>query len=526
MLNSFILSFKLKYTYKTNGIIYSLKSTPLIKRLLPSSLYASSGLKKLANILSIILEIVSIFFGKLLYMLLMIFLALNWMKNTNPDGFIHLFFFLTIIGCLLNTKLFDPTKDKYYAMFLMRMDAKEYTLSNYYHFLIKMAVGFVPFTIYFGLMSGVSLVICLIMPLFVVSMKLISASLVLFRYKKKGRVKNENLPSPGIIAAVVMLLAFAYLPPVFGYAINTAIFAVVCGVCLIISVFSLSYIRKFDEYRSVYKDLLSPKNIVFHSQTTTANTTKSYYLKKIDISSDNTTSKKTGYALIHDLFIKRHSRLLAKSVKRITICVLIVFVASIAAIMILPNIKNGINELMITSLPYFLFVMYFINRGKVITQAMFMNCDHSMLTYRFYRQPKAILSLFTARLKYIILINLIPAVLIAIGMPLLLFITGGTPNPLNYILLLTSIITMSVFFSVHNIMLYYLLQPYNVNLEMKNATFMIANSVTYLICYFAIYQKIPTLIFGSLITVFCILYVIVALFLAYKLAPRTFKLRG
>jgi hypothetical protein len=194
--------------------------------------------------------------------------------------------------------------------------------------------------------------------------------------------------------------------------------------------------------------------------------------------------------------------------------------------MILPDIKSDINELIMTSLPYFLFVMYFINRGKVITQAMFMNCDHSMLTYRFYRQPKAILSLFTARLKYIILINLIPAVFIAIGLPLLLFITGGTPNPLNYILLLTSILTMSVLFSVHNIVLYYLLQPYNVNIEMKNAAYAIVNSITYLICYFAIYQQIPTLIFGSLITAFCILYVIAALFLAYKLAPRTFKLRG
>jgi len=62
-------------------------------------------------------------------------------------------------------------------------------------------------------------------------------------------------------------------------------------------------------------------------------------------------------------------------------------------------------------------------------------------------------------------------------------------------------------------------------LEVKNATFSILNSFTYFVCYFAIGKKIPTLIFGTLISVFCIVYIVVALVLAYRLAPKTFKLR-
>lgn len=53
--------------------------------------------------------------------------------------------------------------------------------------------------------------------------------------------------------------------------------------------------------------------------------------------------------------------------------------------------------------------MYMMNRARAITQAMFVNCNHSMLTYRFYRQLKALLSLFMERLKYVIAINLMPA---------------------------------------------------------------------------------------------------------------------
>ena len=67
MINTFITSFKLKNTYRVNSIIYSIKQFPLIKRILPNSLYKSKGLKIFANIISTFMELFSIFLGKLLY---------------------------------------------------------------------------------------------------------------------------------------------------------------------------------------------------------------------------------------------------------------------------------------------------------------------------------------------------------------------------------------------------------------------------------------------------------------------------
>ena len=67
------LSFALKNTYRVNSILYSLKQIPLLKRLLPQRLYQVRGLQVFANIISILWEIISVFGGKLLYFLLMIF---------------------------------------------------------------------------------------------------------------------------------------------------------------------------------------------------------------------------------------------------------------------------------------------------------------------------------------------------------------------------------------------------------------------------------------------------------------------
>ena len=127
------ISFSLKNTYRVNGILYSLKQIPVLKRLLPQSLYKVRGLKIFANVLSVIGEILSMFVGKLLYFATMV-CGIGAVYEKLPDSqvFLHLLFFLTVIGSFANTHLFNPTKDKYYAMILMRMDAREYTLINYF----------------------------------------------------------------------------------------------------------------------------------------------------------------------------------------------------------------------------------------------------------------------------------------------------------------------------------------------------------------------------------------------------------
>ncbi len=523
MLNTFVLSFQLRNTYKTNSIIYSLKSIPLVRRILPDALYASPGLKTFANVISILMEIAGVFLGKLLYLVCLIFPAAEMMSAAKPAAFVHIFFFLTITGGLLNTQIFNPTKDKYYAMFLMRMDAREYTLVNYGYFLLKMAVGFLPFTLLFGLLSGVNAAVCVLMPFFVCGVKLLFTAVALARSHQGERVHNENLPAPVVWIGVVVTLAAAYIPPFFGYAMPVWLFAMLCIPVLAAGAAAAWYVVRFPAYRAVYRILLS--GTLAMNQNSAAQAVQQSYQKKIE-ADISLTSRQSGYKYFNELFMKRHSRLLTKSAKKITLILLVLLAAAVFACLFVPQARAPMNELMLTFLPYFLFVMYFVNRGRTITQAMFINCDHSMLTYRFYRQPKAILALFAERLKYIAAINLIPATVIAVGLPLLLFLSGGTDQILNYVLLFVSILAMSVFFSVHTLVMYYLLQPYNIHMESKNATYGIVNYITYLICYIAIGKEVPTLVFGIGITAFCLLYVLVALLLAYRLAPKTFRLRS
>ena len=524
MLKTFITSFKLQNTYRTNSIIYSIKQLPLIKRILPNSLYKSKGLKIFAGIISILWEIINIFIGKVIYIAAMIFMALSWYKTNNADTFIHIFTFLTLAGGLLNTYMLNPTKDKYYAIILMNINAREYGLSNYYYQLIKLIVGFLPFTILFGMIAGVPLWIQIAIPFFVLAIKLIVMNYCIYDFKKTNKVSNENLPTKFVWGFVGICLLLAYDLPAINITLNQTIFLYVFIIAIILGIVSLVKIHNFKDYRRMYKQILTESNVYVQEKVTGTQLIKDTSLKQIELDK-NYTSNKSGFAYFHDLFVKRHRKILTTAVKKQSIVILLIIIAMIIGIQMNNDFKVKTNEVLLVYLPYFVFIMYCINRSSSVTQAMFMNCDHSMLTYRIYRTPKVILGIFKERLKTLITINLLPAVLMGGGLALLLYLSGGTDNPINYAIQFVSIIAMSIFFSVHYLVMYYLLQPYNVNTEMKSSTYKVVQGLTYIVCWYMIQIQMPIFTFGIATIVFCIAYCLISLFLAYKYAPKTFKLR-
>ena len=524
MLKTFITSFKLQNTYRTNSIIYSIKQLPLIKRILPNSLYKNKGLKIFANIISILWEIISVFIGKIIYITAMIFGPLSWYNGNEADIFLHLFTFLTLAGGVLNTYMLNPSKDKYYAIVLMNINARKYGLSNYYYQLIKLVIGFLPFTILFGKIVGVSLFIGILLPFFVLAVKLIAMNFCLYKFKKTKKAINENLPTKFVWSFVGICLLLAYGLPAINITINSVIFLYIFVITMIFGIYSLVKIHNFKDYRKMYKQILTESNVYIQEKVNGTQAIKDNSLKQIELDKKYT-SNKSGFAYFHELFVKRHKKILTEAVKKQSVVILILIIAIIIGIKLNVEFKTRTNEILLVYLPYFVFIMYLINRSSTVTTAMFMNCDYSMLTYRIYRTPKVILGIFKERLKTLITINLMPAIIIGGGLALLLYLSGGTDNPINYLILFVSIIAMSTFFSVHYLVMYYLLQPYNVNTEMKSSTYKGVQGLTYIVCWYMIQIKMPIFTFGIATIVFCIAYSLISLFIAYKYAPKTFKLR-
>ncbi len=517
------ISFSLRNTYRVNSILYSLKQLPLIKRLLPQALYSVRGLKIFANILSGIWEVISVFLGKFLYLIIMV-VGIGSLYQGVPAGqvYLHILLLLTVIGSFMNTHMFNPTRDKYYAMILMRMNAREYTLVNYFYAILKVIAGFLPFTILFGLDAGVPFWLCVLLPFSIAGAKMAVAAYTLWEYENRKKVYNENRMQKYVWLCAGVLLAAAYGLP----AAKVTIPQPAVGVLLILfaaaGAVGMRKILTFEKYRQINQEMLAD---MMNQMDTAAQVVQKQSQKSISTDTGITSNKK-GFEYLNELFVKRHRKILWKSSRRLAVIALIMFAGMLLACGVSPAFRTRTNEILMVFLPYFVFIMYAINRGNDFTRALFMNCDHSLLTYSFYKHPGMVLQLFRIRLREIIKVNLLPAFVIGTGLCALLYVSGGTDHPIDYAVLFVSILCMSIFFSIHYLTVYYLLQPYNAGTEIKSGTYQIVMSFTYFVCFFFMRVRLPILAFGLGCIAFCVLYSIAACILIYKFAPRTFRLRA
>ena len=142
--------------YRVNGILYRLRFLRLP--------YENSFAKTLGLVLAVLREIFGILLGKLLYMAVFFAAPLLLIRRElPPELYGHLLVFLTLIGGIFNNNLLNGGRDAYYAVILLRMDARRYTLSAYGYYLLKTAVGFLAAALLVGhliLRQGLALCWC------------------------------------------------------------------------------------------------------------------------------------------------------------------------------------------------------------------------------------------------------------------------------------------------------------------------------------------------------------------------------
>lgn len=522
MRNLFIHSFHMNMAIFSNSLIYRLRCLPLVKYLIPSTLYGNEGISAFITIIMTIIKIILNLLKKVIYISLVI-LCINFISGNINDKFLTTMLILSFFGAFANNKLLVATKEKYYSVVLMRIDANQYAKMDFVKEMINDYILFTFTLLVTGLIMNINLLTCLLMPIFIISCK----CMVTLLLTKTYGTKLFKILEGNVFGLVVIVLALAITSlslykqvyiPFNGFIIVTLMFMIIAILCF-------KQIMQADCFKQIYKKKITLNNIIFNTDNFMSENTKKTLNKKITYDR-HSTSNKSGYEYFNELFTKRHKKILTNSAYRFAGFYLIVIVIIILAILLFPEARTSINEMIMSRIPYFLFVMYFTNRGASVTQAMFVNCDSSMLRYRFYRRPEVILGLFKQRLKTVFLVNLIPSLIIALGLCILLFLSGGTSSPINYVLIFLCINAMSAFFSVHNLVLYYVLQPYNINMQAKGTLYSIISGLTYFVCYTLMGVELATFPFTIAVIIFSILYILISLSIAYKQAYKTFKIKN
>jgi len=514
MLETLKNSLNVRSAYKTNTFIYSFKTIPVIGKLIPDTVYGEPAFKELFKIFSFIIGFITKVIMNVVLILIMYYLNKGLFDGTYIS-FLMMFLIISILSNLYVPVTFNTKRDADYLISNLRMNPKMYLLGTYFVDLIGMYIIQVPIYMIFLHLLRANMLIAFLLPFIYICLSIFSSCLRMMFIKNKLLKTFINL----LITCGVLGFLYYYISSYEVVNFIPMIFGVFV-IFIVIGLLSLVYLIKYNHYRKTFK--------LLHVKSLEDNEYKEANLKAITASivlDENITSNYEGFDLIHDLFVKRHRKMLTDPVKIACYIIgsILIFMCLITYFF---DIKEPIHKFIMNGMGYIAFIMYFINRGDQICKAMFMNCDCALLNYRLYRSPKTILEMFTRRLKTSIKLNLIPAGIMSVGGAILLMITGDN-NAMNYILFVLTILSMSMFFSIHYLVMYYLLQPFSEKTEVKNKAYSFINILVYLFCYIPIYYEIPLplSIIGPIVIIFTIVYSLIGLALAYKLAPKTFKIR-
>ena len=520
MISSLKRSLKIDICYAVNSFIYSIRKLPILDDLITDDIYKSKRLKGIIRIISLILSFGKMIVGRLLYFLVIYISCLYIFES---DGYFqHVFFIFTLIGMFINNKLLNTSQKKYLSILVFNMESKKFMWSSLvWDLFINVILNSIGFLSLYGMLN-IDIVVVISLILLCLFCRVIGEGLNIFYYKKFGYIWYNNYPLYFSILGILLSLC---LLPLINISISNSFVIISTIVMFICSIISFLYLRSIDDYKIMFKHLNSLKKAMNEDEARAYSRQSMVEIKNKDkeISLDKIKGKK-GYDLFNTIFYERHKEILENSSRKYSLIIFVLYAIFIGIVIFNDSIDSSIHNFLMTKLGMFVFIMYFINRGSIVTQAMFYNCDHAMLTYNFYREPSVLLGLFKKRLISIIKVNLLPAFLIGLGNSILLYLTGGA-GIITYISSFMFIILFCVFFSVHYLVLYYLLQPYNKNMQVKKISYSIASFLTYYFSYVIFWDLVLSSLTLSVIgIIFTITYIVLALFLVYKFAPRTFKI--
>ncbi len=514
-------SFEIDTTYSINSFFYILRKIPIFKDLITEDIYKSTSLKRKIRFFSFLYLLCKKILLKLVYFLVLFYSCQSLFPKNNMNSFFHVYFIFTIIGFFINNKLLNVSKKKYICLLLFEMNDTSYLRTSFIwnqmtNLLLNGLCFFMIIKFYHYPISY-----SLIAIFFSFFTRVIGEALNYMYYQKYHYIWYSNTRLYFFILGLLLSLSAL---PLIHIELPFFVYIILIILSIVGSIPSWIYLWKIKNYKAVYKKINSQVKQM-------DSTNEKDYMKQMMVEvkakdkkiSEKKIRGKKGYDLFNTIFFERHKEILLRSSRNYGIILIIVYIGLLAMITNDTKWFHNIHDLYEYHIAWFVFIMYFMNRGSIVTQAMFFNCDHAMLRYNFYREPSTILSLFKKRLMTTIKVNMFPTLVIAIGNIILEIVLKDFKISLMIIQILW-IISLNVFFSTHYLIIYYLLQPYNKDLEIKKISYSVIVLLTYFISYQVSRITTNTLLFLGISMIIIIGYITLSLRLVYKLAPSTFKL--
>ena len=558
-----------------NSLVFSLKKTPIIGDLIPDKLYSTKFLKVIYWVFHIIVEACKLFIGKI-FGLGMIYLASFLLSTQYIDhelgqgmsqsviyGNLGLFCFLiyALCGILIRVPYFNCTTEKEYLVFMLRMDAKKLNDTLIYYDLAKLFIGYVLAGI-FAVVTGAPFWLWLVIPVLALAVKFLGIGLQLLSFKFRTKLhKSLKISAMAYLVRLALVLLAVPFLIVFianGYFIPIPQLVIITGLILAAGIWGFIEFLKSDSnlHRRALHDNISKTEVKTTSQY---DNTKSF--KKIKAKGTVKGDKK-GFDYLNALFVKRHWTMLCMKPIVFTIVIAAILILLIGEFvygyftrfgsgncwnMVFTNLINivtfrGYDDALLplgteSAFQFFRYVAQSHLLGMMIplsiadnsfktTQAMFINCDNSLMTFSFFKQREKIIKLFDIRLKQLLKLNIGPVIACGLSANLMLFATGGQSYPGEYLVTFLVAFLLSVMTSVTWLSLYYLFQPFTTSVIAKGGAYRVTSIIIYSVAAIIVWVPLVSYILAPVLLVVTAVYIFVMRKLVYKHAPKSWRIKA
>ncbi len=529
MLNFLLAIIKVDITQRINVFIDFFKDVPLVNKFINERLYKQSKAKLYLGFIVIIFLLMGEIIKKGFFLYLFIYLPSYYLNNNNIiNTFLHIFIGLSFITAfLIHSEVFSPNRKKYLAIKVMRIEPKKYMLADLLFKNLLAIITLLPglIIIFKNFNLAVSYAIILVLYFFVNKLFREIYFIKIYRKLKKNILKKPLYILPGLLLGLTFtfLLPYYHLIPSYSFLFN--FWFIVLNIFLLF--IGLEVLLKDDNYQKISNYILKRNNILFNvEEIKTSINFGEVKIKSSDLkeSKKTTIDNKKGYEYLNGLFYERHKRIIVRPIQKV-LGIIGAFFGIILILSLVTNYDQRINLILREILGYCFLILCFISGGERASKAYFYNLDSSLLRYAYYRERQAIIDNFKIRLKLLVKLNIIPAIVMASSFIFLFIINGADIKIYNYFLIFSLMITLAVFFSVNSLSLYYLLQPYTKDFTVSSPLYSVTKIIVYLMGYFFIQFNMLSIKLCLGLLLIIILYIILILYLTFKLAPKTFKLK-
>lgn len=537
--------FNYKLIKTLNGFLYFLRKLPSIKKWISERVYSAYDSKNVLGIFLTVLKVSTSFFIKIVIFvavaLLQIFL-MNFFKGSQSanlfsqinqpmlaqSAFLWFVFVVLILGFYNHFSVtLNKTAIDFYTEF--GLSRHRFILGQKFIELFKNTCFYFLAGFLYSLIAG-NLSLALILPLSYLAgnfwLFIFCRWLYMFNHSKATRRWIGGIATGLFLMLLFSLYYFGLMAPLT--KLYTSWLSL--PIWLVLAFWGMKAAWTYPK-QTAFIDKIIIQSLSFYDALTTQKPEQDQYIgqglkmqKQLQVNKDQQVDKLVGTEYLNALLFSRYRQVFNKKIRYLSIGFTLLVISLIG--LRLANIRGYISETeTIQLLPLLFILMYFLSFGKQVVQMLFVNCDSSMLYYPFYREQRTILSGFVYRLRQIFKYNSLVVLGIFLLFLLLQILNDFYLSWQFFGTLLLLLVALSFLFSFHELFIYYLLQPFTVDMTVKNPLYKVITWIFYFFAYMNTYVKFTGFFYVICVSILSILYVAIGLLIIYHKAPKTFKIK-